>query len=575
MQIATHHKDKTISVKYFPDHAGHEDSNPLTTRMPSYARKKLVKDLVRGVEEDIILRKFKKLPFSTNIKKRLLKRRQLKNLKYHLTPNEEKRIYDGRYHDSDLVSCRISLGYLKKQKGLFYDNLDTVEDLKDAVIIIADEFQLKCLKKYGSDKICMDSTFGCNGYGLKTTAIVVVNEFGQGMPVVYIISNKLTTEMWKFCLSKIKEAVGEAIVPETFMSDNDPTYYNAWVDVMGKPKNRLLCTWHLTKAWAKHVDTIPLQNRRGVLGQLMGIKKTLDKKKFKTLLFKLKRECVGGRKWNPTKAKTVVKKPCQEKAVFWAYFQKYYLNRVHEWADCYRIALGLTTNNYVESQFNYFKNVDRKIKKNIRLDILITKIIETAEHHFTKYYDNIMAGRGFKDTYNNKTHKDATASKPNYEKKRLSWVVKSNFITHKVTKGQCLNCECMNKCLTCGVCINILQCDCSAYRVNGNICQGMHAVCLFDIEFNKNVKLIGTNAPAVSEYHFEDKSTEEDTVDYVMENEILLRVINDVCSTKGNHAKELNKDMKEFYNKIKKYKKKEASVNPEVQPQQRYNTKFV
>jgi hypothetical protein len=33
------------------------------------------------------------------------------------------------------------------------------------------------------------------------------------------------------------------------MTDDDPKYFNAWVNVMGNKLRKLLCTWHVIKNW--------------------------------------------------------------------------------------------------------------------------------------------------------------------------------------------------------------------------------------------------------------------------------------------------------------------------------------
>lgn len=120
-------------------------------------------------------------------------------------------------------------------------------------MIICDEYQLSCLNEHGPDFICIDSTFGvAHKYNLKFTAIMVINEFGVGVPVVYIISNNLKTATMKDCFIKIKDVLGKCIKTNVFMSDNDSTYCNAWCDGMGTPTRRLLCTWHISKAWKKN-----------------------------------------------------------------------------------------------------------------------------------------------------------------------------------------------------------------------------------------------------------------------------------------------------------------------------------
>jgi len=94
------------------------------------------------------------------------------------------------------------------------------------ILVISTNFQLQMFKHFGSSsnsKICIDSTHCTNEYGLQLTTIVVVK--------VGIISTQI------------------------FMSDDDPSYYNAWEQIMFPVKHRLLCTWHVDQSWRRNLQS--------------------------------------------------------------------------------------------------------------------------------------------------------------------------------------------------------------------------------------------------------------------------------------------------------------------------------
>lgn len=58
-------------------------------------------------------------------------------------------------------------------------------------IAIQTSLQADILKKVSSDRIVyMDSTYGTNGYYFNLITVIMVDEFGAGIPVAWCISNR-------------------------------------------------------------------------------------------------------------------------------------------------------------------------------------------------------------------------------------------------------------------------------------------------------------------------------------------------------------------------------------------------
>lgn len=90
----------------------------------------------------------------------------------------------------------------EKNPVLFYkeqsqDNIkysvNKVQENSNVVLVTASDFQLSMLGKFGSDIICIDSTHGTNIYDFHLTTFLVVDEFGNGVPTAFCISNKKDT----------------------------------------------------------------------------------------------------------------------------------------------------------------------------------------------------------------------------------------------------------------------------------------------------------------------------------------------------------------------------------------------
>lgn len=140
--------------------------------------------------------------------------------------------------------------------------------MRDIIVVLADSRQLHLLKTLGKNIVCVDSTFGITKYNLKLTTIIVINEFGCGVPVAHFVTQQLKKQTWVFCLRKLREALGEKIITNVFMTDDDCTYYKAWSQIMGKPNNKLL------------LKGITGKSKKKMFSLLMMVKKSTDENTY-------------------------------------------------------------------------------------------------------------------------------------------------------------------------------------------------------------------------------------------------------------------------------------------------------
>lgn len=92
-----------------------------------------------------------------------------------------------------------------------------------------------------------------------------------------------TLRLWS--ASKAIEGKIGKLECEAFMSDDFPAYYNAWQMVMGPAQHRMLCIWHVSRAWRGHLLKIKDEKIRATLnGQLTSLKKCNDQAQFQIAL---------------------------------------------------------------------------------------------------------------------------------------------------------------------------------------------------------------------------------------------------------------------------------------------------
>ena len=124
------------------------------------------------------------------------------------------------------------------------DNLSKSE----FVIGLQTPIQANAMKKLSYGKvICIDGTHGTNGYDFTLITIIVVDEYGEGFPVAWCISNREDGLLLINFFNAIKHRVGE-ISPAWFMSDLAEQFYTAWIAVFSHKPQKLVCTWHLDRA---------------------------------------------------------------------------------------------------------------------------------------------------------------------------------------------------------------------------------------------------------------------------------------------------------------------------------------
>ena len=129
----------------------------------------------------------------------------------------------------------------------------------DFAICIQTPFQRDMLIEFGPDVICMDSTHGTNGYDFNLITVLVLDEYGEGTPVGWMICNSEDATALSLFMGKIKERFGD-IRTKVFMSDDAENFYKAWKSIFKVDDTRkLLCAWHIDKSWRKglqnHVES--------------------------------------------------------------------------------------------------------------------------------------------------------------------------------------------------------------------------------------------------------------------------------------------------------------------------------
>lgn len=460
-----------IKIMVNKTHYGHQCSLG-HIRIPQSDRLAIAGLLTHGVSFDNVLNKIRD-NITTHIERlHLLTRQDLHNIERSFSIRQEQR------HLVDAISVKMWVEEMRSRDDnpvLFYKEQGKKEatigtnrglGANDFALAIQTPLQAELLRQCGDKKvICADATHGTNSYDFQLVSVLVIDEFGEGFPVGWCISNKEDHVLLSNFFEHLKENTGP-ISAQWFMSDMAEQYYSSWVDVYGGKPKKLLCTWHVDRAWRKNLNKInDKQLQKEVYHMLRVLMEEMDATKFHKIL----EETIKEWRKNPLVSD------------FLEYFELYYTQRPQEWAGCYRKRASINTNMYAESFHRVLKYVYLKGKVNKRMDLCINVLLRYARD---KAFDRLLKFEKGKTTKRTSAimhrHKlSLSLSTSLVTRDKDQWTVQSSTepnTTYIVEKLESCKKDCWIRCDKCQVCIHSYTCTCPDSLLHGMICKHVHLV---------------------------------------------------------------------------------------------------
>lgn len=163
-------------------------------RIPDKTRMDIAAKLQQGVSMERILDDIRDTVTNQVNREHLIKKKDLRNIKMQYN-------VDGITRDkNDLTSVSAWVTEMMGQKFnpiILYkaqgqEQLSHMDNTSndDFLLCIQTEFQRDMFREFGSNVVCIDSTHGTNAYDFKLTTVIVVDEYGEGVPVGWMISNR-------------------------------------------------------------------------------------------------------------------------------------------------------------------------------------------------------------------------------------------------------------------------------------------------------------------------------------------------------------------------------------------------
>ena len=333
----------------------------------------------------------------------------------------------------------------------------------DFFLVLQTPLQADMLKQF-SKIICIDGTHGTNGYDFTLVTLLVVDEFGEGFPAAWCLCNKEDTTQLTYFYTILKERVG-TLSPTWFMSDDADQYFTAWTKVFNDKPHKLLCSWHVDRAW--RVNLMKIRDRdieATVYHNLRVLLEERDRSKFEKLL----------------EATTEQLSHNESTKSFSEYFQNNYVGRKEQWAACYRQGSMINTNMYVEAFHRVLKYLYLKGKINKRVDKCIYALLklcrDKAFERFAKLEKGKISKRITTIVKRHQTSLELSKNNVTVIKSGEEWSVHSQrTYTVKLQHTQCpFNCHV--RCTACNICVHQYSCECMDELLHSTICKHIHLV---------------------------------------------------------------------------------------------------
>ena len=351
-----------------------------------------------------------------------------------------------------------------KPQGIDGDEGEIHKD--DFMLVFQTEFQRDLLIFYSNDVVCMDATHGTNMYDFQLITLLVVDTYGEGIPVAWAISNhENTAHITKF-LEVIKDRVDLGhLCPKVFMSDDADQYYNSWKAVFPwDGTKKLLCAWHVDRAWRKSLNKLVSDTQiRGELYHHLRI-----------LL--LEQDESGFR----VKLQQVVSYFLQIEPQFCDYFRREYISRVEQWATFGRVSAGVNTNMMLESFHRKLKVCYLGNKQNRRIDSLLYVIMRISRNLIFECFIKDEKGKiTHRISEINKRHKSAVqlfSDGVRVIKSGSEWKIVSQSARGEtyLIREMVTDCMCKQRCIKCNLCVHMYSCSCMDSAIHATICKHVH-----------------------------------------------------------------------------------------------------
>lgn len=225
-----------MSAKVCSTHYGHTQSLGYL-RLSQNVRKNVADKLSQGIPPDRIINDIRGSVDTSFSRTHMINKKDATNIERAFGLK-----VPVQHHPDDATSTKLWVEEIKKkgkanpvlfykQQGISYDNFNA----EDFVLVLQTPLQSLLLQKFGTNIVCIDSTYKITGYQFILITVLVVDEFGEGYPVSWCISNREDEVVMKKFYSCLRERAGDNVCPKWVMTDDADQFYASWVSILVVP----------------------------------------------------------------------------------------------------------------------------------------------------------------------------------------------------------------------------------------------------------------------------------------------------------------------------------------------------
>ncbi|XP_014679733.1 PREDICTED: uncharacterized protein LOC106819642 [Priapulus caudatus] len=459
-----------VKAEYCLKHVGHRQESAYNRISPEM-RTTIAAKLAQGVSMNSVLDYIRDNIVGPLHRDHLTTRADLRNIKQQYSINSMQKANN----DADSVLFWVEemttedynpvICFKRQGEKSIYPGVEN----KDFLLGLQTEFQAKMFKQHAHKVVCLDGTHGTTAYDFQLITVMVIDDFNEGIPAAWLITNRETADALKVFFTSIRERCGN-VQTDDFMSDDAEQYYNAWRYSFSRPNRKLLCSWHVDRSWRRKLNQCIKDREQQA--EMYAVMKALQNEPSEAQFRRSLQQFLA---WVKD-----ISEPLAN------YFQKEYVGRVGEWAACFRAGSKTNTNMFVESFHRTLKHVYFERKQNRRVDHLIFKLGKISRD---KAFEQLIKAEKGKSTIRQrescKRHKQAEAT---VQRKGVllldsnSWTVESvskKGTQYHVRRLRTAPCTCLLQCKFCNACVHKFKCTCPDYILRSLVCIHIHSVNIF------------------------------------------------------------------------------------------------
>ncbi len=481
MKVIRRSGECSCQVSFLKTHVGHAVENETELRhvyLNDEERRYLASKISAGIPMPKILEECRNSAQESGLHQRLsvLKLQDLHNISaaYNLKSIYSKSIpKDALSIDVFLENNADAVLFYKPQSepdsryGVFRDD--------DLVLIIMTDLQQTILQQHAHKIVAMYGAYEMSTSNFLLHSMLVLDSDNEGVAVAFALCNRNDDAVVERFLMCVKERVG-MIRTNVLMTDMQNAYYTYWMSIMHPPDHRLLCMWHVKKAWWQNLTLVPSKDKQKSLRQQLNhLSRELDEATFSEKL----NEFIN----------------CQdaELGAFLDYFINGFIPCMESWAYCYRRNASALTNLHVEAFHKVMKYVlggGKKIRSLRHCLRTLADYISLKESDF-----KIKKARSKTTTklqLLKRTHVYAMKqleqiAVPVEMVSDRKWRIgsfKNTSIVYTIEKIMTPKCPiaegtCHLLCVDCETCFHQFKCTCPDSIVHSNMCEHIHVLCTF------------------------------------------------------------------------------------------------